>query len=435
MQAEISIAEHDSTQGRGLNWIAQNWLLVLACIPVIRIMLLTSLDAEFASWQFASRIFWIPSLVVEMLIFVVAVLNGLNISQLINKLPVIAKILLSSWFLALLGSTFLADVAPIVAYRGAAFWFVHLLFLAAAAHLIRITGITGAPRLELFVLVLSGISAFAGLCLFLLVMIIGINSGFEWNLHLPGYANLRHTGYFFGPAIAVGIAYLAIRPSRFTLVHIALLAANTAFALWLGSRGPVFAIAVGLAVGTLFFAKMRDLLFWKRTMIGLGVGTFLSLVLPIPQNSHFGAIQRFWAVDVDSGRFSSGRIEFWMEAISLIEKKPFFGYGAHQYQFVSELAGGTYKHPHNSIVQFVFDWGFIGGALFILLLAYTAFMAFFRSNSSTDIKLLSAMGLTTIFAYSLVDGVLFYSYPIALFIVLLLLPIFDRRNENDSSAV
>ncbi|QTD55883.1 O-antigen ligase family protein [Parasphingorhabdus cellanae] len=417
-----------------LNWLSKYWLIALVSIPLVRVLMLTSFDGSFSQWQVSARLFFLPSLFLEMGIFILAVLNGLNLTRSFGKLPFAAKLALGSWLVILCGATVLSDAIPDLAIRAAMFWITHVLFFAAVAHLMaKSKGVSF--NAENFLVILPATSAMVGLLIMLFVFWTGLDSNFNWAEHLPGYANLRHTGYIFAPAIALSLGHLAARPTQSPLIHIGLIIFNTGIMLWLGSRGPVFGLLFGLGVCTLCFHQMRNAQFWIRGSIAMTAAAFLSLMLPIPKDSLFGALRRLWDSSTGEASITSGRLDFWIETVGLISHKPFFGYGAHNFQFVSEHANGMFKHPHQSILQFFFDWGLIGGGLFVFLLSLIAFKSFVSSDCAPHIKLISAMLVSTMFGFSLVDGIFFYPYTIAIFIVFLLWPVIDgQRNEHRSPA-
>ena len=404
----------------------QYWVLLFACIPLLRVFVLTSSSENFSDWQLYMRIFWTPTLYLEIGIFVYAVINGLNISKLLQSLPPLLKFAILLWIAALFFSTLMAEAIPALAVRGAGFWVVHILFFAAAAHLFYTSNAREVEVAQLFALTLCFASAATGICISVFVFSIGLDSGFNWSINLPGFTNLRHTGYFFAPAIALGLAHLAGKPSKFTTTHLVLLIINIAMMLWLGSRGPVFGLMVGFAFCALRYFEFRSARFLWRAGLAAAIGALFSVIIPIPKGFGFGALQRFWFSDGDVGAFSSGRTDFWIEAVELIQIKPLFGYGSHQYQFVSEMAGGVFKHPHNSLLQCVFDWGLVGGILFIILLGYAVYKAIGKSQGHRYVQIISAMGMISMLAYSLVDGILFYPYPIAIVLILLLFSMIRR---------
>ena len=391
-------------------------------LPLFHVAFLTSWDGSFSDWQSTARLFFLPALYVEIAICVVAVVRGLSFTKFIGNLPLSAQISLSSWLLLLCISTFFADANPGVAILGAGIWFVHLLFAIAILYLVRDTGLE-ALLLEKLTIILSTAAAVAGLVVYVFANAKGLDGDIEWVSYLPGFANIRHTGYIFAPAIAISLASIAAKPTEFVKTHMLLIIVNSALLLWLGSRGAVFGILVAFVVCLVCFSEMRSIRFLSRAAFAAISGAILSILAPLPQHGAFGALQRFWNTSPGTAEFSSGRLSFWVEAWELIVQRPLVGYGPFQFQFVSRNAAGVFKHPHNSILQFLFDWGMIGGLSFLVLIGLAVYAAFFTARSPSYVKLLSVMGFTTMFAYSLLDGLFFYAYPIALSIVFLAIPI------------
>lgn len=391
-------------------------------LPLFHVTFLTSWDGSFSEWQSTARLFFLPAIYVEIVICIVAVVRGLSFAKFVGNLPLSAQILLSSWLLFLCISTFFADANPEVAILGAGVWFVHLLFSIAILYLIREAGFE-ALRLEKLAIILSTAAAVAGLTVYVFANAKGLDGDMEWVSYLPGFANIRHTGYIFAPAIAISLASIAAKPSEFVKTHILLIIVNSALLLWLGSRGPVFGILVAFVVCFVCFSEMRSFRFLSKAALAAISGALISILAPLPRHDAFGALQRFWNTSSDPGEFSSGRISFWIEAWQLIVQRPLVGYGPFQFQIVSTNAAGIFKHPHNSILQFLFDWGVIGGLSFLALMGLAVYAAFFIAKSPSYVRLISVMGFTTISAYSLIDGLFFYAYPIAISIVFLVIPI------------
>ncbi len=416
-----------------IEWLISNWLVLLFCIPIIHILLLSSFDGEFSNWQLAARLFFLPTLFLEIGIFILAVASGLNLSKSFTDLELPTRFLLLGWLGVVAASLFYADAVLGLAIRGALFWVVHVLFFAAVAHLMGLDRPNLAPTQSLL-LYLPIAASVTGLTMLGFVYFTGLDSDFHWNENLPGFTNLRHTGYIFAPAIALGLGHLAAWPQKSPRVHMFLLFINTTIMLWLGSRGPVLGIIFGFVVCVIFFPEMRKRLFWARSAIAIGSGTLASVILPIPDNASFGAIQRFWLKGTGD-QMTSGRTDLWLESLELLSHKPLFGYGAHQYQFISDDAMGMFKHPHQSIIQFLFDWGLVGGGMFLCLFAMLLFNAFFVSQCPPATKLVSALMASTLIGFSLVDGVFFYPITIAITAVFLVWSIVEGSSNRQGRSV
>lgn len=402
-------------------WLRQNWILLLFCIPVFRIVFLSSADGEFTDFQFAARILFLPALFVEMGVIITALISGMGLAKSVTQIPAFARWMLLGWVIILFAPLFWPEAEPSLAIRASLFWTVHILFLAATSWLLK----TQRPDVvfnENALLTLPLSAAIAGVAIVLFIFFTGLDSEFSWNEDIPGYNNLRHVGYIFAPAIALSLAHLAAWPDRRAGLHLVLLALNVALMLWLGSRGPVLGLVIGFGLCFFFFAPLRQLRFWIRSVTATCIGAVASVLLPIPDSPDFGAIQRFWSKGLDN-KVTSGRGELWADAVQMIGERPLFGHGAHQYQLASEKALGMFKHPHQSILQSLFDWGIVGGGLFAGLCGLLAYKAYVASSCRLSTKLVSAAIVSTLAGFSLVDGVFFYPYTIALAIVFLIWPI------------
>ncbi len=416
-----------------MGWLISKWLVLLFCIPIIHILLLSSFDGRFSNWQLAARLFFLPTLFLEIGVFILAVASGLNLSKSLAHIERPVRFLLFGWLGVLVASLFYADAVLGLAVRGALFWAVHVLFFAAVAHLMSLDR-QSLVRTQSYLVILPFAASVTGLAILGFVYFTGLDNGFRWNEDMPGFNNLRHTGYIFAPALALGLGHLAAWPQKSPRVHMVLLFINTTIMLWLGSRGPVLGIIFGFTVCVIFFPEMRKFLFLARSAIAVGSGMLASVILPIPDKSSFGAIQRFWLKGTGD-QMTSGRTDLWQESLELLSNKPLFGYGAHQYQFVSDYAMGMLKHPHQSVLQFFFDWGLVGGGMFLCLFAVLLFKAFFNSDCLPTTKLVSALMVSTLIGFSFVDGVFFYPITIAITVVFLIWPIVEGSSNRQGRSV
>ena len=82
----------------------------------------------------------------------------------------------------------------------------------------------------------------------------------------------------------------------------------------------------------------------------------------------------------------------------------------------------------------MFDWGVIGAGLLVTLIGCAIHAAFFKAKPSPYVRLVSAMGFITMLAFSLLDGVFFYSYTIAISMIFVILPIATGYSNPKSSA-
>ncbi len=405
-----------------IDFLGRNWLMLLAIIPLFRILVLTSPDGMFATWQLSWRIFWLPSLYGELAVICIALLHRMSPARLIGQLSRIFQILIGAWIMALVAAS-ISTRFPGPALVSAIIWTVHLLFACSVVHLVREHAIDHISMARKFCFALAGSTAVAGSAIFLFVILTGVGSEYDWRSSLPGYAHIRHTGYIFAPAIAGGLASLAIWPKFQVRAHWAILLINTTAMLWLGSRGPAVALIVALVICVLFSLHLRNRIFWRRAGSALVTGSILSIILPAPTIGWFGAIQRFWNGSRDPSELSSGRMEVWLETMRLIGEQPWLGYGGFQFQQINTAAEGMYKHPHNGPLQFLFDWGLLGGAAILLLIGFAYVHLLLNKRIESGLRTFGLLGASTMLAFAMLDGILFYNFTIAVTLIFLLLPL------------
>jgi O-antigen ligase len=136
----------------------------------------------------------------------------------------------------------------------------------------------------------------------------------------------------------------------------------------------------------------------------------------------------------DLARYSSGRVEIWTQTAAALLERPWFGHGQGQFRYQVPAALGVYNHPHNSVLQFAYDWGLLGaGAL------AAAFVPLARSllrekgpglrDALPAVGAFSGLGLM-----SLVDGSLYYAYPVMVFMICIAVIATRPRDTSQGTA-
>jgi len=265
------------------------------------------------------------------------------------------------------------------------------------------------------------------------------NQGFNWVWSLPGFENVRHLDYFLGSLTTIlGLALLTKSFENCSKIFKGLVFLML-FILWVmlfwsGGRGSSIA-AVATIGGTLIFFKpagWRKILRVNILVLVLAVAT--STMLPVPHLSY--GIFRFAAHILegqDIAAFSAGRTALWAEAIKIWQQNIWFGIGAGQTKTVIQFASSVHGQPHNIVIQALLAWGIVGGAPFlgaIFTPFWTRGWAFHRAHRQYDMIHLIAYGLAlSITLNALVDGTLYYPFPIFLFIIAISVA---RNNCNKS---
>ena len=116
------------------------------------------------------------------------------------------------------------------------------------------------------------------------------------------------------------------------------------------------------------------------------------------------------AEDISSGR--TRRLE---GGLAGDFKRPLFGYGEGQFGFVVPQPQGIYLHPHNVLLQLLFQWGISGTviSLLLMILLFRRCLGKFYADPLTTVPAL--MVSIALAVMSLFDGALFHTYPLMMF--------------------
>ena len=123
----------------------------------------------------------------------------------------------------------------------------------------------------------------------------------------------------------------------------------------------------------------------------IGAGGLLIFSTPRMQTRMFySGSGTFSEMSFDNPDFATGgRSTLWPEFAQEIERKPWLGHGANASErFARVLAEGV-EHPHNDWLRLLYDYGYLGAALFALTLLAQVFHAFLAGRG--------AQGLTKVF--------------------------------------
>jgi len=255
-------------------------------------------------------------------------------------------------------------------------------------------------------------------------LLIAANLFFAWNLHpeihapdlwldnLPFYMNIRQGGFHAAIGFFVLLGFIYHKHGEEIVKSAAiysLACAMLIFLFWTGGRASVLALYLTLALWLLLLKfhqlKIRNLIavIFFLSLISIYMSEVLSVM---PWNGMGSAFERSSeAVNVE--RFSSGRIGMWQFSIDSIAINWLFGLGSDGY-FLADNNPGAFQ-PHNSVLQFMMNWGVLGGSLAIIILclvfkhAYTAYIV--NPNRYSTFGFLTVI---TMSATSLVDGTLYH---------------------------
>ncbi len=333
-------------------------------------------------------------------------------------ISVILWVALSSWS-TVTGGHFMSAIVE------QAEWLLLMLFAVSAAYYFFLFP---ADRQKIIHLIGIG---YAGYFLFLLVFIklVPDPDNYSWVSGLPGFSNIRHFGYYAAIVLAIsyhgflkkGVPWRSLQ-NQFMLF---LLFIGWTAIIWAGGRGPFLALGMTffILIGLRLLAEWRQILI--VTMLIVPFAALLAEIIQVPDPS-FGLGHLIGTVDMimmdgDVNSYSSGRLDFWQQAIGAISEAPFFGHGPGMYSFVVKEPYSLYQHPHNGILQFLLAWGLFGGTVAFLVAGFILRAGFSRlrlaSEREKPIIMAGLAGILTIVCFSLVDGTLFHTLPLTFFAI------------------
>ncbi|VAX08282.1 hypothetical protein MNBD_ALPHA03-2139 [hydrothermal vent metagenome] len=302
-------------------------------------------------------------------------------------------------------------------------FFIHFFFFVAVSSYLKTQPQAG--RILIFSILLSAVvfMPFFWLKLYGAYDILG----FDWIWSLPGFENVRHLDYFLGSLTTIlGLSLLTktFKKSSALLTSLVFLMLFICWVMlfWSGGRGSSIAAAAAIGGLLIFFKPVgwKKILLFNFFVMILAAATSIFLPVPSPSYGIFRFITQITEMD-SIAAFSAGRTAIWAEAINVWKENIWFGIGAGQTKTVIQSAFGTYGQPHNILIQALLAWGIIGGLPFlggIITIFWTKGWEFHRGPEPIDIMPLIAYGLalsTTLSA--LVDGTLYYPFPIFLFVI------------------
>ena len=257
---------------------------------------------------------------------------------------------------------------------------------------------------------------------------------------LENYSHIRHFSYH--SFIAASFSYILIRsldenPSFVELSLVYVLFTVCVLAMILaGGRGSILAL-----ISLIFFNELIRNGF-KRGCLAAAIAVlvlvlFLVTLLVTPLSSVTEEIffrSKIVASELPSAiqHISTGRSEVWKQALVLGLESPVIGYGSASFRWLPGPWQGDMFHPHNIAIQYVLEYGYLGGGiiLFAIFKFLKQFHPFERSDTKTNIhKPLYAFFLSYLL-FSMVDGLFYHVLPMLhLAIALAVYMSFHVRNE------
>ncbi len=386
-------------------------------MPVWMVLLPLDITSDPENWQIFVRSNSLAVPLVELLFVLVAMVGVFSPIDAIKQLPTTSKIAIILWIAVTCLISFQPGKDDVATFIGLLRIFIAALFLLALISLNNSLG----HWFKLTVWYAIGVGFLLYVGLLSLHIFINAPQGDDWVTRIPGVNNVRHTGHFAFAGVCAGLfSLISIKDGRglWPKWAVALLFGSTGLgvALWTGSRGPFLASLIAILATFCVAAEYR------KRICGFFVGSALAAtavvaLLPVP-HPIYGIAGATGAVDIaaiDQSDVSSGRTELWSATLNKIRERPIFGWGLNQFDASGPSKPQHFFHPHNVLLQIMFSGGIVSVLLLVLI-----FVPFLRRWNWPYTGGTSAVGVgavTGIFVYSLYDGVLYFGYPIMIFLI------------------
>ena len=377
------------------------------------------------------RLIGLPVLAVEIAFILLAFFDGWRVFHQARALSTITKLLLGCLICTALASAILAAPDP----EGALLWtyisLVHLAFGFSVAW--RIENADGLASKLIWPWVVAGCGAYAAIAAVYAAR--PHPARFDWEYFGLGVSNMRQIGFYcvVGAMAAIGCSAQArgAKAFGFTAASTAMLA----LACWTGSRGALLACLIGVGTLWMLAGRFRTPRAVALSIFPLMAGATLSLLLPVPA-SIFGVPRMLASIsNLHTNDLTSGRFRMWVGAWHAFERRPFLGYGEGQFGRIVPQVQGIYLHPHNLILQLLFQWGVIGTATTAMIGVLV--VRNLRTKDLTDERhiLPAFLVLVALFGYSFYDGTLFHAYPTMMFAFALASVLTAPATDGDRTSV
>lgn len=233
-------------------------------------------------------------------------------------------------------------------------------------------------------LLIAALGAF--FCAFGVRLLVGLFVIFWWGGDIAvlssGFSNHRHFTEFLVAGFGFWGLYFILMPSRKIWLSMLFLTVCWCVIFLGGARASALALFSTFLISFCLIDKRWriSLLFICSLAVAMGYG--ISAAMDFFGVHHAAEI-------FTEGRGSSGRFALWMEGLSLWWDHKLFGVGPMHFAYYSM---GIASHPHNSIVQFLSEWG---GAAFVALAI--VFYSLYKSLIGGQVDSLSKISGAVVF--------------------------------------
>ena len=250
----------------------------------------------------------------------------------------------------------------------------------------------------------------------------------------PNYSSIRHLDYHVFGAIIFTFYFLIESKRHHLLVagSFVLLTYNFSFLLWSGGRGAIIASLTSFFVILTYLSKGERARFIMASLLSLSISYLLLVNLGLDEMTR-EMVDRSMAYqnysDLLAGLYndflptlniiSGDRIECcWIPTLEALSHSYLFGLGPESYIYIEPRLFGT--QPHNSVLQFLLEWGVVGTLLFLVILSgmFRRGTKYLKSENSPSEKTRRVVLLSLIIGFgvfSLVDGIFYHGLSLMIF--------------------
>jgi O-antigen ligase len=243
-----------------------------------------------------------------------------------------------------------------------------------------------------------------------LAIVLCVSTVFKTGMHLTG---VLPTASGLAPEVMTGALLCTLFASNY------MFGLKTALYWWVALAAiPVIAltrmgiIAAGLSL-PLTFAPMRVA---KRVALAamiLMVGYSIFLTERVQQKTFYSGSGTFQDIRWDNPDVATyGRRQVWDHMQAQIEADPWFGHGANASEAYVMKLTGSLVHPHNDWLRLLYDYGYVGTAIFSLCMLWQVIHLLRTGRNATGLsRILFYAGASSFLAFSLfmfTDNIILY---------------------------
>jgi len=402
-------------------------ILVLAMMPAFHMVATWDADGNLTRFAHILRVFSLPVMLLEIYLLIFSYLKGWRPWKQFKSFPKLIKISACIFLFIGFSSSIQSGNLYIISILNFLKFIMQIMFLSAMTYVI-----SNSPKFSLLKwhsLITLGACAYVALMV-LFCLIIPNPDTFRWVERIPSATNIRQIGNVIGILSIVPVVLLLTVRDRlnwpfFVAAHVTLLA----FLMWSGTRGGLVGYFIAVALICLFAWKLLNRRIVTTMLLSWLASVGIALAMPIPAEG-FGLIRVQESMKAED--VTSGRLVVWKSTIEAIKETPLMGHGSGTFRSnMARTKGYHYNHPHNFILQFIYDWGFLGGgiaAMFVMLFGLKLLLL----RSASIVPKATAIGaFSSITSVALIDGTLFYPLPMIIALALIAPALAEQVSRTD----